>query len=210
MTYLLTFLEGLASFVSPCILPLIPIYISYFAGSENKKSKALTNSIAFVIGFSIVFIILSIIANRVGNTIIEYLKYVKIFFGIIVIILGLNYIGIFKLNIFSKMPRIKFDTKNLNFVRSLIFGILFSVSMTPCVGTFLSSALMLIASENSMLQGLILIVLYCIGLGIPFIVSSILIDKLKNVFSFIKKNFKIVKIISGIILIIMGIYLIAF
>ena len=210
MIYLFTFLEGFASFISPCVLPLLPIYISYFAGNEQKKSKALTNSIAFVIGFSIVFIILSIIANRVGNTITQYIRYIKIFFGIVVIILGLNYIGIFDLKLFNKMKKFNIDTKNMNFIKALIFGMLFSISMTPCIGTFLSSALLLIASKESMVEGLILIILYCMGLGIPFIISSVLIDKLKNVFSFIKKNFKTIKIISGIILIIMGIYLIFF
>ena len=94
--------------------------------------------------------------------------------------------------------------------KSFVFGIMFSISMTPCVGTFLSSALLLIANQESLLKGIILIVLYCLGLGIPFIISSMLIDKLKNVFNIIKKNYKIVKIISGVILLIIGIHLIFF
>lgn len=210
MTYLFTFLEGFASFISPCILPLLPAYISYFAGSEQKKSKALTNSISFVIGFSIVFILLAIIANRVGNTITAYIKYEKIFFGILIIFLGLNYIEIIKVNLFNKFKKFNANVKDLNFIKTFIFGMLFSISMTPCVGTFLSSALLLIASEENIVKGLILIILYCIGLGLPFIISSVLIDRLKNIFNFIKKNFRIVKNISGAVLIIMGIYLILF
>ena len=210
MTYLLTFLEGIASFISPCILPLLPIYISYFAGSESKKTKALVNSIAFVIGFSIVFILLAIIANKVGNVLLGYVRYLKILFGIIIIFLGLNYIEIFNFKLFSKFKRFNADVKELNVIKSAIFGIFFSISITPCVGTFLSSALLLIASEESIIKGLILIILYCIGLGLPFIISSVLIDKLKNVFSFIKKNYRIVKIISGLVLLIMGCYLIFF
>lgn len=210
MTYILTFLEGFASFISPCILPLLPVYISYFAGSENKKSKALTNSIGFVLGFSIIFILLAIVANTIGNAISEYIRYAKTIFGIIIIFLGLNYIEIFRFNLFNKLKKFSANVKKLNFIKALIFGMIFSISMTPCVGTFLSSALLLIATEENALKGLILIILYCIGLGLPFIISSILIDKLKNLFNFIKKNFKTVKIISGITLIIMGLYLIIF
>lgn len=210
MTYILTFLEGFASFISPCILPLLPVYISYFAGSENKKSKALTNSIGFVLGFSIIFILLAIVANMIGNAISEYIRYAKTIFGIIIIFLGLNYIEIFRFNLFNKFKKFSANVKKLNFIKALIFGMIFSISMTPCVGTFLSSALLLIATEENALKGLILIILYCIGLGLPFIISSILIDKLKNLFNFIKKNFKTVKIISGITLIIMGLYLIIF
>ena len=114
------------------------------------------------------------------------------------------------LKIFTKMRKINIDVSNLNFVRSFILGILFSISFSPCVGTFLSSALLLIASEQNLTTGIIMIILYCIGLGLPFIISSILIDKLKNVFDFIKKNFKTIKNISGSILIVMGIYLIFF
>lgn len=210
MEYFLTFLEGIASFISPCLLPMLPIYISYFSGSDSKKNKALKNSLAFVLGFSLIFIILAILSNLMGIFLTQYLKYIKYVFGVLIIFLGLNYMEVFKLNLFSKFKRFKSDVKDMGIVKAFIFGIMFSISMTPCVGTFLSSALLLIANQDSLLKGTILIVLYCLGLGIPFIISSLLIDKLKNVFNVIKKNFKKVKIISGIILIIMGIYLILF
>ena len=210
MEYILTFLEGIASFISPCVLPLVPIYISYFAGQDSRKHKTITNSLAFVIGFSVVFVILAVLANRFGTLIVGLTKYIKITFGMIIIILGLNYMNILKFNLFSKFKRFQMNVKNLNFIKSLIFGMLFSISMTPCVGTFLTSALLLIATEEELIKGIILIVLYCLGLGIPFIISAILIDKLKNLFNFIKKNYNIIKYICGLILIIMGIYLIFF
>lgn len=210
MEYLLTFLEGIASFISPCLLPMLPIYISYFSGSDSKKNKALKNSIAFVFGFSLIFIILAILSNRVGVFLTQYLKYIKYVFGVIIIFLGLNYMEVFKFDLFSKFKKYNSDVKDMGILKSFVFGIMFSISMTPCVGTFLSSALLLIANQESLLKGIILIVLYCLGLGIPFIISSMLIDKLKNVFNIIKKNYKIVKIISGVILLIMGIYLIFF
>ena len=190
MEYFLTFLEGIASFISPCLLPMLPIYISYFSGSDSKKNKALKNSLAFVLGFSLIFIILAILSNLMGIFLTQYLKYIKYVFGVLIIFLGLNYMEVFKLNLFSKFKRFKSDVKDMGIVKAFIFGIMFSISMTPCVGTFLSSALLLIANQDSLLKGTILIVLYCLGLGIPFIISSLLIDKLKNVFNVIKKNFK--------------------
>ncbi len=100
--------------------------------------------------------------------------------------------------------------KNLNFFKAMIFGILFSISWTPCIGTFLSSALLLIAKEQELVKGILLMLLYSIGLGIPFIISVVLIEKLKEVFDFIKKNYKKVKVVSGLILVGMGIYMMFF
>ncbi len=211
MEYLLTFLEGLASFISPCLLPMLPIYISYFMGEEEKsKKKALINSVGFVLGFTIVFLVLSILASTAGYFIGSYTKYIKIAFGIIIIILGFNYMEILKLKFLNKTKGIQIKNKNLNFFKAILFGILFSISWTPCIGTFLSSALLLIAKEQELIKGIVLMVLYSIGLGIPFIISVILIEKLKEVFDFIKRNYKKVKLISGLILIGMGIYIIFF
>ena len=208
MEYLLTFLEGIASFISPCILPMLPIYISYFVGKDNKKtSKAVINSIGFVLGFTLVFLLLSIFASSLGRLVSGSIKYIKIVFGIIIILLGLNYMEILKLNFLNKTKRVKADTKDLNFLKALIFGVLFSISWTPCIGAFLSSALLLIAKEQEVLKGIILMLIYSVGLGIPFIISAIFIEKLKTLFDFIKKNYGIIKKVSGLILIVMGIYM---
>lgn len=211
MEYIFTFLEGIASFISPCILPMLPIYISYFVGKEeNKTSKAVINSIGFVLGFTIVFLILSIFASQLGTLVSQYIKYIKIIFGIIIILLGLSYMEIIKTKFLNKGNQIKADTKNLNFIKSLVFGILFSISWTPCIGTFLSAALLLIAKQQDMVRGITLMIVYSIGLGIPFIISAVLIEKLREIFNFIKKNYNIIKKISGMILVIMGIYMIFF
>lgn len=211
MDYVFTFLEGIASFISPCILPMLPIYISYFLGEDNKKtSKAVINSIGFVLGFTIVFLILSIFASKFGGIISSNIKYFKILFGIIIILLGLNYMEVIKIEFLNKIKSANKKSKDLNFIKSIIFGMLFSISWTPCIGTFLSSALLLIAKNQDTVKGIILMLLYSIGLGIPFIISAILLEKLKEVFNFIKKHYDIVKKISGVILIIMGIYMIFF
>lgn len=208
MEFVMTFLEGIASFLSPCILPLIPIYISYFAGKEEKKtSRAVINSIGFVLGFTIVFTIMAVVSNEVGNVIYNSQKYMRIVFGVLAIVLGFTYMDVIKFNIFNKFKKFEMNVDNLNFIKAIVFGMLFSISMTPCLGIFLSSALILIASGTEFMKGLILIILFSLGLGIPFIISAFLIDKLRRVFDFIKNHYGIVKIISGMILVIMGLYI---
>ena len=211
MDYVFTFIEGLASFISPCILPMLPIYISYFIGKDNKKvSKAIINSIGFVLGFTVIFIVLSILASSFGAIITNNTKYIKILFGIIIILLGLNYMELIKIKFLNKTKSSNRKAKDLNFIKSMIFGMLFSISWTPCIGTFLASALLLIAKNQDMVKGIILMIVYSIGLGIPFIISAALLEKLKEVFNFVKKHYDVIKKISGIILIIMGIYMIFF
>ena len=211
MDYLLTFLEGIASFISPCLLPMLPIYISYFIGEDDSNTrKALINSIGFVIGFTIVFLLLSIFASSIGGLVVNHIKYIKIIFGIVIILFGLNYMEILKIKFLNKTNMRNMNHKNLNFWKAILFGLLFSISWTPCIGTFLSSALLLIAKEQDILKGIIMMLIYSVGLGIPFIISAILIEKLKNVFQYIKSHYGIIKKISGIILIIAGIYTIIF
>ena len=211
MEYVFTFLEGVASFISPCLLPMLPIYISYFIGEEeSNKNKKIINSIGFVLGFTIIFMILSVFASSLGKLISESIKYIKIIFGIIIILLGLNYIDIIKLKFLNKSKFQKTNTKNLNFIKSFIFGVVFSISWTPCIGTFLSAALLMAIKSQDVLKGILLMFIYSIGLGVPFILSVILMEYLKNVFNFIKKNYGLIKKISGAILILLGIYMIFF
>lgn len=209
MEFLFTFLEGIASFISPCVLPMLPIYISYFAGKEDSKtSRALLNSIGFVIGNTIIFILFAIIASYAGALALGIQKYIKILFGVVIIILGLNYMGILKIKFLNKEIRIKKKIDDFTFFKTILFGMMFSISWTPCIGSFLGSALLLIANKQNILQGILLMLVYSIGFGIPFIISAVLIEKLKNFYNLIKKNYKTIKIISGIILIVMGVYVI--
>ena len=211
MEFIFTFLEGIASFISPCLLPMLPINISYFIGKDNKNvKKAVLNASGFVLGFTIVFLVLSIFASQLGSLISSYIKYIKIFFGVIVILLGLNYMEIIDLKFLNKIKMKQADTKDLTFLKSILFGSVFSISWTPCIGTFLSSALLLIAKEQDIIKGILLMLVYSIGLGIPFIISAVLLEKLKEMFNVIKRNYDKIKKISGLILILMGIYMIFF
>ena len=205
MRYIVSFLEGIITFISPCLLPMLPIYISYFAGGGERKIKTtLKNATGFVLGFTLIFIAMGALAGTVGSFLQKYQIAVNIISGAIVILFGLNFLGIFKLNIFKGSSK-KANTKNLGFFSSMLFGIIFSVGWTPCVGAFLGSALMLASQQGHVLEGVIMLLTYSIGLGIPFILRAVLIDKLKTAFDFIKRHYNIINIISGSLLILIGI-----
>ena len=205
MHYLISFIEGIITFVSPCLLPMLPVYLTYFAGGgERSTKKTLTGALGFVLGFTAVFTAMGALAGTIGGFLKQYEVILNIILGLIVIIFGLNYIGVFKLKIFSGMNKGKVRT-DMGFFSALLFGIVFFVGWTPCVGAFLGSALALASSEGRVLTGVIMLLLYSLGLGIPFLLSAVLIDKLKSAFAFIKKNYKIINTVCGVFLIIIGI-----
>lgn len=206
MEYLITFIEGIASFISPCILPVIPIYISYFATESKSMKKSIINSLGFVCGFSIIFILLGIFAGSFGKVVHEYADYINIIFGIFLVIIGLNYIGVLFIKFLNKTNGTNQEKKNLNFITSLLFGIIFSLSWTPCVGAFLSSALILASTTGSILKGATLLLIYSLGLAIPFIVTTLFLEKMKRTFDFIKKHYNIINKISGSILLLSGVW----
>ena len=205
MQYFIAFLEGIITFISPCLLPMLPVYVSYFAGGTAKNSKkTLINALSFVLGFTIVFVMMGALAGTVGSFLTKYQVAVNIVTGLVVVFFGLNFLGVFKLNIFKGMNT-NTKTDNLGFFSSILFGIVFSVGWTPCVGAFLGSALMMASQQGQVLQGVLMLLAYSLGLGIPFVFSAVLIDKLKTAFNFIKKNYRIINIVCGIILVAVGV-----
>ena len=205
MQYFISFLEGIITFISPCLLPMLPIYISYFAGGgERSTKKTVVNALGFVLGFTVVFTILGALAGTLGSFLIRYQTIVNIVCGAVVIFFGLNFLGILELNLFRGMSG-EIETENMGFFSAMLFGMIFSVGWTPCVGAFLGSALMLASTQGQMLKGVVMLLCYSMGLGIPFLISAVLIDKLKGAFLFIKKNYHIINAICGIFLIIVGI-----
>ena len=209
MQYVISFLEGIITFISPCLLPMLPIYISYFAGGgERSTKKTLTGAIGFVVGFTVVFILMGALAGTVGSFLKEHQTAVNIISGIVVIFFGLNFLGVFKLNLFRGSNR-SVDTSNMGFFSAVLFGMIFSLGWTPCVGAFLGSALMLASQQGSVLVGTLMLLAYSLGLGVPFILSAVLIDKLKSAFDWIKRNYKVINIVSGSLLILIGILMAA-
>ncbi len=205
MQYFIVFLEGIITFISPCLLPMLPIYVSYFAGgSQRSVCKTLTNAIGFVTGFTLVFIAMGALAGTVGGFLREYQTATNVITGAIVVLFGLNFLGVLKFQLFKGMGS-SVSQQNLGFFSSLLFGMVFSIGWTPCVGAFLGSALMLASQQGHVLTGVVMLLVYSLGLGIPFIISAVLIDKLKNAVQFIKRNYNLINLLSGSLLVLVGI-----
>ena len=205
MQYFISFLEGILTFISPCLLPMLPIYISYFAGGgERSTGKTLLGASGFVAGFTLVFVAMGALAGTLGGLLARHQTLVNIVSGLVVIFFGLNFLGVFKLNLFRGTDR-SVDTDNMGFFSALVFGIVFSVGWTPCVGAFLGSALMLASQRGHMMEGMGMLLCYSLGLGVPFLMSAVLIDKLKSAFNWIKSHYNIVNKVCGALLIIVGV-----
>lgn len=205
MQYMISFLEGIITFVSPCLLPMLPVYVSYFAGGgERDTKKTLKNALGFVCGFTLVFVAMGAFAGTLGGFLVKYQTIVNVVSGLIVIFFGLNFLGVLRFNIFKGI-RGEVKTDNLGFFSSAVFGMIFSVGWTPCVGAFLGSALMLASQQGKLLVGMGMLLCYSLGLGIPFVFSAVLIDKLKTAFDFVKKNYKGINLVCGGLLIVIGI-----
>lgn len=205
MQYIISFLEGIITFISPCLLPMIPIYITYFVGGgERSSKKTLAGALGFACGFTTVFICMGALAGTIGSFLTRYQTVVNIVSGIIVILFGLNFLGVFRLNLFRGSKH-EVNTENMNFFSAALFGVIFSLGWTPCVGAFLGSALMLASQQGSVFVGIMMLLCYSLGLGIPFVLSALLIDQLKSAFDFIKRHYGIINKISGALLIVVGI-----
>ncbi len=205
MQYLLLFLEGVITFISPCLLPMLPIYLSFFAAGDTDRKRALRNALGFVLGFTIVFVIMGAFMGVMGKLVREYQTVLNILTGVIVIVFGLNFLGVLKIGFLNRTAQKDANVKDLTFLSSMLFGIVFSIGWTPCVGAFLGSALLMASQGGSLVQGIVMLLAYSLGLGIPFVASALLIDRLKGTFDFIKKHYRIINIVSGLILVVVGI-----
>ena len=205
MQYIISFLEGIITFISPCLLPMLPIYISYFGGRGQRNLKqTLLCATGFVLGFTSVFVALGALASTLGGLLRTHQTAVNIVSGLIVILFGLSYLGLLNLRLF-RGSRHTVAQSNMRFFSALLFGIVFSVGWTPCVGAFLGSALMLASQQGHILTGMGMLLCYSLGLGIPFLFSAVLIDKLKSTFNFIKQHYSIINKLCGGLLILIGI-----
>lgn len=208
MQYLISFIEGIVTFISPCLLPMLPVYISYFAGGgQRSTARTLKCASGFVLGFTLVFVALGALAGTVGSFLARFQTAVNIVSGLIVMLFGLNYLGLLKLNLFRGAGS-SVDTANMNFFTAMAFGIVFSIGWTPCVGAFLGSALMLAGQQGSAVVGILMLLCYSAGLGVPFLISAVLIEQLKNAFVFIKSNYETINKICGGLLVLIGVLMV--
>ena len=205
MQYLIAFLEGIITFISPCLLPMLPIYLSYFeGGGERTTTKTLKGALGFVLGFTLVFMAMGALAGTVGSFLHAYQTGVNLVCGLVVILFGLNFLGVLRWNLFKGMKG-GVNTRDMGFFSALVFGVIFSVGWTPCVGAFLGSALMLASQQGHVLEGMMMLLAYSLGLGIPFLLSAVLIDYMKSAFGWIKQHYDIINRVCGGFLILVGI-----
>lgn len=205
MQYVITFLEGVISFISPCMLPMLPLYITYFAGGssdQGNKRSILARAAGFVLGFTVVFSLLGVFAGTLGSFLTKYQTVVNIVSGIIVILFGLSYLEVIRIPFFKGMAG---QRKITSVFSAILFGMIYSVSLTPCVGAFLGSALMMASTSGKAMEGFLLLLVYSLGLGVPFLLSAVLIDKLNTAFNFIKSHYRIINTVCGIFLILVGV-----
>ena len=205
MQYIISFLEGIVTFLSPCLLPMLPIYITYFAGGGERTTKTtLKNSFGFVLGFTLIFVAMGALAGTLGSFLIRYQTWVNLICGAVVVLFGLNYVGLLKMNLFRGMAG-GIKAGEMNFGSAFLFGVIFSVGWTPCVGAFLGSALMLASQRGHILEGMSMLLCYSLGLGVPFLMSAVLIDKLKSAFNWIKAHYDLVNKVCGGLLVLVGV-----
>ena len=203
---------GLISFLSPCVLPLIPGYISYISGSSlneliEKKNINLIPIILFTLGFSLVFIIFGAASTFLGQVLLQNSYELRIVAGLVIIIFSLHILGIINIKFLNYEKRINTNIKS-NFFSPILIGMAFAFGWTPCIGPILGSILVLAATEESLSKGVMLLFFYSIGLAIPFILSGYLIQKFLIFSKNFKKNIKLVSRIGGVILLITGILII--
>ena len=205
MTYIIAFLEGMITFISPCLLPMLPIYISYFAGGgERTTGKTVKCALGFVLGFTAVFTAMGALAGTLGSFLREYRTAVDLAAGLIVVFFGLHFLGVFKFQLFRGNKR-RVNTANMGFFSAVLFGVVFSVGWTPCVGAFLGSALALASQQAHVVEGMLMLLAYSLGLGIPFVISAVLIDYLKSAFGWIKRHYTVINAVSGGLLVLLGV-----
>ena len=209
---LIAFGAGLISFLSPCVLPLIPGYVSYISGNSinellDKKNVNMIPMVLFTIGFSIVFIIFGAASTFLGQVLLQNSYELRIAAGLIIIILSLHIIGVLNIKFLNFEKRIQTNI-NTNFYSPILIGMAFAFGWTPCIGPILGSILVLAATEESINKGILLLTFYSLGLAIPFILSGYLIQKFLIFSKNFRKNISLVSKIGGIILLITGVLII--
>lgn len=211
---------GLISFLSPCILPLIPSYIAFITGisieelsqEENLRrvrKKVIINSLMFILGFSLIFISLGASATFIGKFLDRNIRWFEIIGGVLVILLGIHFTGIFRLKFLDREKKIHLKKKPLGYLGTCLVGMAFGVGWTPCVGPILGAILTMAATTQDVLKGIVLLTFYSAGLGVPFFLSAIILHKFFEYFKTIRKYFKVITIVGGVLLIIVGILLIS-
>jgi len=213
---MIAFSAGLLSFVSPCVLPLVPSYITYITGASFKeltdveaRSKlrwaTISHSLCFIIGFSFVFVLMGASATYLGQLLVQYQYWIMKGGGVLIILLGIHFTGIIKLPFLQMEKRFEMRKRPLGYVGSFVVGVVFAAGWTPCIGPILSTILIYASTSKSLTTGILLLTYYSVGLGIPFFLSSLAFNSFLSAFDKIKRYMRVINIVSGLFLIGIGI-----
>lgn len=216
VTYIGAFIAGLLSFLSPCVLPLIPSYITYITGisfadlqaehpSHIIRQKSIFHSLCFILGFTTVFVLLGASATYIGSFLNEHATLIRKVGGVLLVLLGIHVTGFFHLKFLLGEKRVSIKHKPAGYAGSFLVGIAFAAGWTPCIGPILAAILAVAATEESIFQGVMLLFIYSLGLGVPFFVSALALHRFMLVFNRFKKYIHIFEVITGIFLIVIGV-----
>lgn len=209
------FVAGLISFVSPCVLPLVPAYISFVSGlsmdqMQSAKGRAETlgrttvHAVFFVLGFSLIFIALGASATILGQFLLPKVGILSKIAGVVIVLFGLHMAGVFRIGVLNYEKRFHITAKRVGVLGSFIVGLAFAFGWTPCIGPILAAILAYAGMQDTVSQGIALLSVYSLGLGVPFILTGMAVNAFWSVFHRIKPYFRTVEIVSGILLVVMG------
>jgi cytochrome c-type biogenesis protein len=219
VTLLAAFAAGFLSFISPCVLPLIPGYISFVSGISvdemrgdtapaTSRLQVFLTSLAFVIGFSIVFVALGASATAIGKFMFAKLPLLSKIAGIILIIFGLHTMGVFRLAFLETEKRVHAQRKPAGPLGAMLVGVAFAFGWTPCIGPILGGILAIVGSKNTVSEGITLLAVYSLGLGIPFLLTSLAINQFFTAAKRIRKHYHTIEVASGALLIAIGVLIV--
>lgn len=218
VTYAGAFIAGLLSFLSPCVLPLIPSYITYITGlsfadlqaehpSHIVRQKAILHSIAFILGFTVIFVLLGASATFIGSFLQSNAMLIRKAGGVLIILFGIHVTGLVPVKFLMGEKRVTIKHKPAGYAGSFLVGLVFAAGWTPCIGPILAAILTLAATEENVFDGIVLLLLYSLGLGIPFLLSSLALHQFLSLFNRFKKYIRVFEIFTGLFLIIVGVLL---
>jgi cytochrome c-type biogenesis protein len=218
ISILIAFCAGFLSFVSPCVLPLIPSYLTYITGVSFKELTdaetrtklrwaTTSHSLLFIMGFSTIFILMGASASYLGQLLIRYQYWIMKGGGVLIIILGIHFTGMINLPFLQMERRFELKKKPLGYISSFLVGIVFAAGWTPCVGPILSTILLCASTSKSFTTGVVLLTFYSIGLGVPFFLSSLAFNSFLSAFERMKRYMRVITIVSGLFMICIGILL---
>lgn len=204
----LLFLEGVLAFISPCMLPMLPVYLMYLAAeTEHGRRASVVNTAGFVCGFTLVFMALGATATALGSLLNAHLLLLQRVSGLVIMLFGLHFLGILKLKFLDVEKKLDMQVKQRGFFGAILFGAAFSLGWTPCLGPFLGSALLLAGNTNTVATGIFYLFVFSMGLGIPYILAALFFTSIKGIFQQLKRHNNAIRIISGIVLVFAGILL---